>query len=96
MPFVHKELCEDNIYTPRDGSVVGQDGRFASLEPIKLGLRKIRGAVGKGVGQGIAICHDWGPQYIAHDFKQELRFFGLWAVTVYSSISLLGGWVFPW
>ena len=44
---------------------VGQGDRFASLEPIQQGLRKIRGAVGKDVGQGIAIRHDWGPQYIA-------------------------------
>ncbi len=56
---------------------VGQGDRFAALEPIKQGLRKIRGAVGKDIGQGIAIRHDWGPQYIAHDFKTELKFFGL-------------------
>ena len=56
---------------------VGQGNRFAALEPIKQGLRKIRGAVGKDIGQGIAIRHDWGPQYIAKDFKNELTFFGL-------------------
>ena len=56
---------------------VGEGDRFAALEPIKQGLRKIRGAVGKDIGQGIAIRHDWGPQYIAHDFKTELKFFGL-------------------
>lgn len=56
---------------------VGQGDRFAALEPIKQGLRKIRGAIGEGLGQGIAIRHDWGPQYIAHDFKAELKFFGL-------------------
>ena len=56
---------------------VGQGDRFAALEPIKQGLRKISGAIGEGLGQGIAIRHDWGPQYIAHDFKAELKFFGL-------------------
>jgi transposase InsO family protein len=56
---------------------VGQGDRFAALEPIKQGLRKICGAVGKDIGKGIAIRHDWGPQYIAHDFKTELKFFGL-------------------
>ena len=55
---------------------VGQGDRFAALEPIKQGLRKIRGAVAKGLGQGIAIRHDWGPQYIAGDFKTELTFMG--------------------
>jgi len=56
---------------------VGQGNRFAALEPIKQALRRIRGAVGKDTGKGIAIRHDWGPQYIAHDFKEELKFFGL-------------------
>lgn len=55
---------------------VGQGDRFAALEPIKQGLRKIRGAVGEGLGEGIAIRHDWGPQYIAGDFKTELKFMG--------------------
>jgi transposase InsO family protein len=56
---------------------VGQGDRFAALEPIKQALRKIRGAVGKDVGGQIAIRHDWGPQYIARDFKNELDFLGL-------------------
>ncbi len=56
---------------------VGKGDRFAALEPIKQGLRRIRGAVGQDIGQGIAIRHDWGPQYISHDFKTELKFFGL-------------------
>jgi len=55
---------------------VGQGDRFAALEPIKQGLRKMRGAIGEGLGQGIAIRHDWGPQYIAGDFKDELKFLG--------------------
>jgi transposase InsO family protein len=56
---------------------VGQGDRFAALEPIKQGVRRIRGCVGKDIGNGIAIRHDWGPQYIAHDFKEELKFLGL-------------------
>lgn len=56
---------------------VGHGDRFAALEPVKQGLRRIRGVVGKDIGDGIAIRHDWGPQYIAHDFKRELAFLGL-------------------
>jgi putative transposase len=56
---------------------VGQGDRFAALEPIKQAVRKIRGAVGKGVGDQVAIRHDWGPQYAAKDFKKELDFLGL-------------------
>jgi len=56
---------------------VGQGDRFAALEPLKQGLRRIRGCVSKEIGDGIAIRHDWGPQYIARDFKNELEFLGL-------------------
>ncbi len=56
---------------------VGQGDRFAALEPIKQAVRRICGGVGKDVGEGIAIRHDWGPQYIARDFKKELEFLGL-------------------
>ena len=44
---------------------------------MKQALRRIRGGVGKDIGDGIAIRHDWGPQYIAKDFKDELVFWGL-------------------
>ena len=56
---------------------VGQGDRFAALEPVKQAVRRIRGGVGKDVGNGIAVRHDWGPQYIAKDFKEELVFLGL-------------------
>ena len=56
---------------------VGQGDRFAALEPIKQGVRRIRGCVGKDMGDGIAVRHDWGPQYIARDFKEELKFLKL-------------------
>ena len=56
---------------------VGRGDRFAALEPIKQAVRRICGGVGQDVGDGIAIRHDWGPQYIARDFKKELEFLGL-------------------
>ncbi len=56
---------------------VGRGDRFAALEPIKQAVRRICGGVGKDIGGGIAIRHDWGPQYIARDFKKELEFLGL-------------------
>jgi len=56
---------------------VGSGDRWAALEPIKQALHTIRGATGKGIGDGIAIRHDWGPQYIANDFKRELKYLGL-------------------
>jgi putative transposase len=56
---------------------VGQGTRWAALEPVKQGLRKVCGAVAKGVGGEIAVRHDWGPQYTAKDFKKELEYWGL-------------------
>jgi transposase InsO family protein len=55
----------------------GCGDRWAALEPIKQALRTVCGAVGKTIGDGIAIRHDWGPQYIAKDFKNELSYLGL-------------------
>ena len=46
-----------------------------SKEPTKQGLRKIRGTTGEGLGQGIAIRHDWGSQYTSALISQ--KFFGL-------------------
>jgi len=43
--------------------------RWAALEPIRQAVRKIRGAAARNIGEGIAIRHGWGPQYIANDFR---------------------------
>lgn len=56
---------------------VGRGDRFAALEPLKLALRRVRGAVAKDVGAEIAVRHDWGPQYRSGDFKRELKYWGL-------------------
>jgi len=55
----------------------GQKDRFDDLEPINQGVRRILGCVGKEVGDGMAIRHDWGTQYMAREFKNELEFLGL-------------------
>jgi len=56
---------------------VGRGDRFAALEPIRKALRRIRGSVGEGLGRGVSIRHDWGPQYTARDFAAELKYLGL-------------------
>jgi len=48
----------------------GSGDRWAALEPIRQAVRKIRGAAARNIGEGIAIRHGWGPQYIANDFRQ--------------------------
>jgi transposase InsO family protein len=56
---------------------VGQGDAFAALEPVKQALRKRRGSLTQKVGEGVSIRHDWGPQYTAGVFRQELTFLGL-------------------
>ena len=65
---------------------VGQGDRFSALEPLKLGLRKIRGVIGEGFGQDVAMPHGWGTHYIARGFKTELMLFGLKSTPALGSV----------
>lgn len=56
---------------------VGQGDAWAALEPVKQALKKRRGALEQKTGAGISIRHDWGPQYNAGVFRNELKFLGL-------------------
>jgi transposase InsO family protein len=56
---------------------VGKGTAYAALEPVRQAVRKRRGAVSQGAGAGVKIRHDWGPQYAAKAFGQELDFLGL-------------------
>ena len=50
--------------------------RFEALEPLRQGVRRHFGAVAKDVARGLAIRHDHGSCYMAHDFQAELAFLG--------------------
>src|SRR3954465_6470968 len=51
--------------------------RFEALEPIRQGVRRHFGGFAKGIAHGLAVRHDHGSQYMAHDFQKELRFLGI-------------------
>jgi transposase InsO family protein len=51
--------------------------RFEALEPIRQGVRQRFGAFGRGLAVGLAVRHDHGSQYVAHDFQEELAFLGI-------------------
>ena len=51
--------------------------RFNAMEPIKQGIRKHYGVVGKGIAAGLAIRSDHGSQYVSDYFQWELRHFGV-------------------
>ncbi len=56
---------------------VGKGTAYQALEPVRQAVRKRRGAIGKGIGEGVKIRHDWGPQYTSRVFGKELDFLGL-------------------
>ena len=50
--------------------------RFEALEPLRQGVRRHFGGFAQGIARGLAVRHDHGSQYMAHDFQKELRFLG--------------------
>jgi putative transposase len=55
----------------------GRATRFEALEPLRQGVRRHFGGFAKGIAGGLAVRHDHGSQYMAHDFQEELRFLGI-------------------
>ena len=50
--------------------------RWAALEPIRQGVRRAFGRFGKEVARGLALRCDWGPQYIADAWINEVKWLG--------------------
>lgn len=64
------------------GDVVGHHvvkigDRFAALEPLRQGVRKIFGDYDADVARGLKLRHDWGSQYTSGDFQGEVAFVGI-------------------
>ena len=51
--------------------------RFEALEPLRQGVRRHFGAIGKDVARGLAVRHDHGSQYMPDTFQTEMRFLGV-------------------
>ena len=51
--------------------------RWAALEPIRQGVRHAFGGFAKEVARGLRIRCDWGPQYIADAWINEVRWLGI-------------------
>jgi putative transposase len=51
--------------------------RFEALEPLRQGVRCHFGGFTQNIACGLAVRHDHGSQYMAHDFQAELRFLGI-------------------
>jgi transposase InsO family protein len=51
--------------------------RWAALEPIRQGVRHAFGGFRKEVARGLKIRCDWGPQYIADAWINEVKWLGI-------------------
>jgi putative transposase len=51
--------------------------RFEALEPVRQGVRQRFGGFDHQIAAGLAVRHDHGSQYVAHDFQKELAFLGI-------------------
>lgn len=51
--------------------------RFNAMEPVKQGIKKHYGAIGKGIAKGLSLRNDHGSQYVSGHFQKELKHFGI-------------------
>ena len=51
--------------------------RFAALEPIAQGLRRLYGSVEADVARGLALRMDHGSQYLSDHFLHQIRYWGI-------------------
>ena len=51
--------------------------RWAALEPIRQGVRHAFGGFGKDLARGLRVRCDWGPQYIADAWINEVKWLGI-------------------
>jgi putative transposase len=51
--------------------------RFQALEPVRQGVRRQFGAIGKDFAAGLKLRHDHGPNYMSDDFQDEIAFLGI-------------------
>ncbi len=51
--------------------------RFNAMEPVKQGIKKHYGAIGRGIADGLAVRSDHGSQYVSDHFQTELKHFGI-------------------
>ena len=57
--------------------VAKRGDRWAALEPIRQGVRHAFGGFAKDRARGLRLRCDWGPQYIADAWINEVRWLGI-------------------
>jgi transposase InsO family protein len=51
--------------------------RWEALEPVRQGITQHFGGVGPDVAKGLTLRHDHGSNYMADDFQNEIKCFGI-------------------
>ncbi len=57
--------------------VAKRGDRWAAFQPLREGVRSMFGAFAKEIARGLQIRCDWGPQYIAAAWIQEVHWLGM-------------------
>lgn len=70
-------VAVDHFTAEAWATVAKRGDRFAATEPIYDAVRQRFGAVTPDVARGIALRHDWGPQYTSGHFQGALRWLGI-------------------
>ena len=69
--------CIDHFSCEAWTGVAKRGDRFACLEPIYDAVTDRFGKVDRNLARGIALRHDWGPQYTSGHFQGALRWLGI-------------------
>jgi putative transposase len=60
------------------GSHAARSGnRFEALEPVRQGVLRHFGSIGRDVAKGLSLRHDHGSNYMSGDFQDEIAFLGI-------------------
>jgi putative transposase len=51
--------------------------RFEALEPVRQGVHRCFGTIGRGVAHGLKLRHDHGSNYMSGDFQDEIECLGI-------------------
>ena len=71
-------IAVDHFNSECVGHHVCKEGsRFNALEPLRMGLERIFGAVGRDAALGLALRMDHGCQYTSDHFLNQIAFWGI-------------------
>ena len=69
--------CVDHFTAEAWTTVAKRGDRFACLEPLYDAVTERFGNVDRNLARGIALRHDWGPQYTSGHFQGAIAWLGI-------------------